>query len=180
MRKKISALAILSLLLVARVASEELDGAQRAKVEGKLQALKAWGKDAIFVAAVRKHNEGLLGDAKEMNNERWKGLGIGDDLVRAFARNGAVDQIKALKDPTISECFISGADGKKVAFLQKTTAWNHTGKAKHDDPMRGKTWIGPVELDESSGVKQIQVSFPIYDGGKVIGSIVVGLNINRL
>jgi hypothetical protein len=47
-------------------------------------------------------------------------------------------------------------------------------------PMAGKLYYGPVEVDESSGQQQVQVGFPVLDGTKPIGSIVVGLAIARL
>ena len=75
---------------------------------------------------------------------------------------------------------MSGADGTKVAFLAKTTSWSHKGRDKHQIPMSGKTWYGPMEVDESSGIQQIQVGIPVLDGGKPIGSIVVGLSVAKL
>ena len=46
--------------------------------------------------------------------------------------------------------------------------------------MTGKTWQGPVEVDESSGVQQVQVAVPVLDGGKPIGTLVVGISISKL
>jgi hypothetical protein len=46
--------------------------------------------------------------------------------------------------------------------------------------MAGKTWIGPVEVDESTGLQQVQVALPVLDGGKPIGSIVLGLSVAKL
>ena len=76
--------------------------------------------------------------------------------------------------------FLSGSDGAKVAFLAKTSSWSHKGKAKHDDPMAGKVWQGAVEVDESTGLQQVQVGVPVLEGGKPIGSLVVGLSLAKL
>jgi len=46
--------------------------------------------------------------------------------------------------------------------------------------MSGKTWTGKPELDESTGVQQVQIGLPVLDNGKPIGSIVVGLNLSKL
>jgi hypothetical protein len=46
--------------------------------------------------------------------------------------------------------------------------------------MTGKTWVGPAEIDQSSGQLQIQVAFPVLDGTKPIGSVVVGLAVTKL
>jgi sensor histidine kinase regulating citrate/malate metabolism len=37
-----------------------------------------------------------------------------------------------------------------------------------------------VEVDESTGVESLQVAFPVLDGGKAIGSVVVGLAVAKL
>ena len=71
-------------------------------------------------------------------------------------------------------------DGTKAAFLSKTTGWSHKGKPKHDLPMSGKSWQGPVEVDESTGLQQVQVAVPVLDGGKPVGSLVVGLSLSKL
>ena len=46
--------------------------------------------------------------------------------------------------------------------------------------MAGKTWQGAVEVDESTGTQQIQVAVPVMDGGKAIGSLVVGFAVSKL
>jgi hypothetical protein len=88
--------------------------------------------------------------------------------------------LKSKKTDAVSEAFLSGSDGNKVAFLAKTSSCCHKGKAKHDDPMAGKTWQGPVEVDESTGLQQVQVAVPVLEGDKPIGSLVVGLSIAKL
>jgi len=46
--------------------------------------------------------------------------------------------------------------------------------------MTGKNWQGAVEVDESTGLQQIQVAVPVLDGDKAIGSMVVGLSLTKL
>ena len=46
--------------------------------------------------------------------------------------------------------------------------------------MAGKTWQGPIEVDESTGLQQIQVAVPVLDSGKPIGSLVIGLSLAKL
>jgi len=75
---------------------------------------------------------------------------------------------------------VSAADGTKVAFFAKTSSWSHKGKAKHEQPMQGKDWTGSVEVDESTGAEQIQIGLPVLDGGKPIGSVVIGLAIAKM
>jgi len=170
---------VTSLLLTgACFAGEPLSAEIKAKVEAKLTILKAWGSEGVIVKATKESDANPA--AKDMTQDKWKGLTVVDPTVRGFTSNPAAAWVKAHKDPAVAETFISNAMGTKVAFLAKPTNWSHKGKPKHDVPMTGKTWIGEAELDESTGQKEVQVSFPVLEGGKPIGSIVVGLAISKL
>ncbi len=167
-------------LLAAPLLCETLPNDLKVKVESKAKQLLEWGSDPKIVAAVKAHNASLSAAEQAMTNEKWKGLTQLDPFVRAYSKNELAQYLKSKKDESISEAFVSGADGTKVAFLAKTTSWSHKGRDKHQIPMSGKTWYGPVEVDESSGTQQIQVGFAVLDGAKPIGSIVVGLAVAKL
>jgi hypothetical protein len=157
-----------------------VDPAQQAKIDAKVQAIKAWASDPVVLAAVKAHNANLPADQAAITQEKWASLTVLDPLVRGFTKNEAAVFLKSKKSEEIAEAFVSDAAGFKVAFLTKTSNWCHKGKPKHDVPMTGKSWQGQVEVDASTGVQQIQVAVPVMDGGKPIGSLVVGLSIAKL
>ncbi len=145
-----------------------------------MKAVQAWASDPVLVAAVKEQNANPPAEYAAMTQDKWKSLTVMDPFVRSFSKNAAGTFLKSKKDDFIAEAFVSAADGKKVAFLAKTSGWSHLGKAKHDDPMKGKIWQGEVEVDESTGVQQVQVGLPILDGDKPIGSLVVGFNVSKM
>ena len=153
---------------------------QKAKIEAKAKQLQALGSDPKVVEAVKAHNASMPPEAAAMTNEKWKGLSQLDPLVRGFAKNPTAVYLKSKMDAEVSEWFLSGADGTKVAFLAKPSNWSHKGKEKHATPMTGKVFYGPLEVDESSGQQQVQVGIPVLDGGKPVGSLVVGLAVAKL
>ena len=106
-------------LLASSSFGQALPGDLRAKVESKLKDLSSWSTNAEVVAAVKAHNTNPSPDAKGMTNEKWKQLTLLDPFVRGFTENPAAQAVKAKKEDWVSECFISGADGTKVAFLSK-------------------------------------------------------------
>ena len=170
-----------SIMLSGAGRAEDLDLETAAKVEVKLKDVQAWAADPVIVRAVQAQNENPPAEMRNMNQQTWKGLSILDPTVRKFTKNAVGQFLKSKKDAAVSEAFVSSADGAKVGFLSKPTYWNHTGKSKHDEPMKGEVWRGPVEVDESTGVQQMQLGVPILDGdGKPIGSLVVGLEVNKL
>lgn len=173
---------LLFLMLSSSVnyAEESLSSELSARVKAKILSLKVLGTDPTVVAEVKAYNENLPPVAKDMTQEKWDGLTIISPEVKYFAQNKLANYLKTKKDETISELFVSGANGTKVAFFSKPSNWSHKGKAKHEEPMKGKTWIGQIETDASTGVQQIQISFPVLDGDKPIGSIVIGLSVAAL
>jgi hypothetical protein len=152
----------------------------KAKIDTKVVQLKSWASDPVLVQAVKARNANAPAECRQMTNEKWKGLTLLDPFVRSFSKSAAAERLRALKDDAVTEAFVSAADGTKVAFLAKTTSWSHKDKDKHRVPMGGKVWMGPVEVDQSSGQLQVQVGVPVMAGGAPIGSLVVGLSAAKL
>lgn len=164
----------------ATVSAADLAPDMQARVQAKLKEVAQWAAEPRVVAAVRAHNAAPPAGVKEMTQDKWKELSLLDPSVRAFSKNDAAEALKTHKSDAVTEMFLSGADGRKVAFLAKPTNFSHAGKEKHAVPMTGKPWVGPVELDQSTGQKQVQVAAPVVDGGRAIGSLVVGLSLTKL
>lgn len=172
----------IALLLLACLSAgaEDLAPAVQAKVEAQIKDIQAWAGDPVIVKAVQDHNRQLPADQAGLTQEKWQALSILDPLVRSFAKNEAGQLLKAKKTEAVSEAFLSDAAGYKVAFLSKPSNWCHKDKPKHEQPMAGKLWQGPVEVDESTGLQQVQVAVPVVDGGKPVGSLIVGLSLTKL
>ena len=160
--------------------AQRLDPAVQAKIDARLQSIKSLAADPTLIAAVKAINSEAPSEYATMTEEKWAQLSILDPLVKHFTSNDVASVLKAKKGDEISEAFVSAADGTKVAFLSKTTNFCHKGKAKHDAPMTGKTWQGPVEVDKSTGVQQVQVAVPVVDNGEPIGSLVVGFAVAKM
>ena len=175
-----NAAALSAVFLVGTAFSQSLPPEIKANLDNKIKQLQSWSADPAIVAAVKAHNSNMPAEDKAMTNEKWSKLTVLDPYVRSFTKNPLGVYLKSKKDDQISECFVSGADGTKVAFLSKTTSWTHADKDKHKVPMSGKTYVGPVALDESTGLQEIQVGLPVLDNGKPIGSVVVGISVSKL
>jgi len=173
-------LLLLPLLGLTLARAEGLAPAAQTKLDAQLKAVQTWAADPALINAVKAWNSSPSPDAAAMTQEKWKIASVLDPFIRAFTKNPAAEFLKSKKSGSLSEAFVSGADGTKVAFLAKTSSWSHKGKPKHEDPMAGKTWQGQVEVDESTGQQQIQIAVPVLDGGKPIGSLVVGYNVEKL
>jgi hypothetical protein len=181
MKKLIFALLLAALASAGlRAQAAALTADQRAKVDAFLARNISLGIDPTVVKAVKDFNAAPPPEAQGMTQAKWDALSVLSPEVRAFAKNALAEYLKTKRTDVVAELFVSGANGTKAAFFAKTTSWSHSGKPKHDVPMSGKTWIGAPELDQSSGKVTVQVSFPVLDGRKPIGSVVVGLEISKL
>ena len=178
LRLPLVVLALVGTLTGLRAA--DLEPEQQAKIDAKLAIVKTWAAEPALVAAVVAHNAQLPADQAALTQEKWKSFTVLDPFVRSFSKNPAGEFLKSKKADWTTEAFLSDAKGFKVAFLAKPTGWCHAGKPKHDVPMTGKTWQGSVEVDESSGLQQLQVAVPVLKDGQPIGSLVVGLSLSKL
>jgi hypothetical protein len=157
--------------------TEELSPEIKALLDRNIKKVKALSTDTVIIAAVKKYN---AAPSLKMTNDAWAKLTLLSPAVVAITNNEISAYLKTKQTSMITEMFVNGADGGKVAFLLKTTYWNHKGKPKHDVPMRGEMWIGPLEIDASTGVYQIQAAIPVLDGNTPIGSIVIGFGLVQM
>jgi hypothetical protein len=144
------------------------------------ELLKLAGNELI-VSEVKKANASPPAELASMTNDKWQTLSILSPEVKLVTKGELSQFLVKNKPEYVSEIFVSAKNGTKVGFISKPTSWSHLGKSKHDLPMQGKNWTGDIELDESTGIRQIQVSFPVLDESKKpIGSIVFGLDISKI
>ncbi len=179
--RRIAFLAVSFLALGATFArAEALAPAQQTLLDSKIGEIKQWAADPVIVKAVVAQNAATPAASAEMTQEKWKSLTLLDPFVRSFTKNEVGAALKARKAAWLAEAFVNDAKGLKVGFLAKTSNWSHGASAKHTQPMAGKTWQGAVEMDESTGLQQVQVSVPVLSEGQPVGSLVVGVSISKL
>ncbi len=174
-------LGMVVMLAVAASSYAQAPPEMKAKLDAEMKQLQAVAADPQVVAAVKAYNGTTpSAEAASMTNEKWHGLTLFDPFVRNVAKTPLSAFLKTKTNDVVAKIFVSGADGGKAGFDAKTEHWTHKGMPKHEVPMTGKTWIGAVKVDDSTGLVMIQVGMPVTDGGKVIGSIVFGLRADKL
>jgi hypothetical protein len=172
---------IVFLLIRPAVAVENVstDNA-RLKIEKWIEVAGRIAAEPELIKAVAAQNLRLSAEYADMTQIKWSALAELDPIVIALTKNTAARVLKAHRVTGLSEMFVSDMQGRKVAFLAKPTNWSHEGKPKHEQPMKGKHWQGKVELDESTGLMQVQVAVPVLQEGKPIGSLVIGVELGSL
>lgn len=174
-------LLLLTLLLAAPPLSAQAATELQPKLNTEIKRLEPLSSDPQVVSAVKAYNSTAKSpEEKSMTNDKWRELSLFDPFVRSIGKNSLSEFLKSQKNDVVAKIFVSGADGGKAGFDAKTEHWTHKGMPKHEVPMTGKTWIGAVKLDDSTGLQLIQVALPVLDGNKPIGSIVFGLRADKL
>ena len=151
------------------------------RVDARVAAVQFVATDPEIVAAVAAQNAALSPVQSAMTQVAWSRIKDDDEpLIHALSSNAAAVVLRAKCGEWANEAFVSDQRGIKVAFLSRPTNWSHAGKPKHEEPMAGRVWQGAIEADISTGLHQLQVSVPVLQNGVPIGSLVVGLNLEKL
>ena len=150
------------------------------KLKSQFELAEKIAADQEIIKAVLDYNANKNSNFNGLTNDKWKTLSVIDPLVKSISKGKTTVKLKSMINNNISEAFINSSNGDKVAFLTKTSFWNHKGKDKHEHPMKGKQWQGKPEWDDSTGVNQIQISVPIMSNNKPIGSLILGVILSKL
>jgi hypothetical protein len=150
------------------------------KIDAHIEELVKLAATPEIVEAVVAQNRKLPPSYSAMTQEKWAALDKLDPMVFQLKTNPVGKHLGKLPRPLVAGAFVNDAAGHKVGFLEKPAAWKHAGKPKHDQPMAGAIWQGAVELESSSGTRQVQVAVPVVSNGKPVGSLVVSLKIFEL
>jgi hypothetical protein len=182
MTRTLLAFAMIVGLLGTPAGAAEITPVVQKEIDKQVEVIKGWAADPVIVKAVAAQND--KGPLPGVDNAKWKTIRRSEDTVKELQGSPAgqylTQKVKGSNE-TFSEAFLSAAQGEKVAFVEKTTSYIHKGQAKFDVPFgSGKVWQGKPEFDESSQTHQLQVSVPVLAGGKVVGVLVVGLNVTKL
>lgn len=188
---KLLVLGCAALLATATTAvADQYESAMRSYLESNIVQ---WASDPVLVAAIKKQNE----ETAEFDQARidyldakWRSGRFADNepLIEGVLSNEAADYLRAQvaqSNGAITEAFVMDAQGLNVAASAATSDYWQGDEAKFQ-----KTYLvganavhfGDVELDESTGAVQGQVSLTIVDAetGYVLGAMTVGIDLNAL
>ncbi|MBU1248866.1 MAG: hypothetical protein KKB70_09215 [Proteobacteria bacterium] len=148
--------------------------------------LAAYGTDAGIIAAVKAQNaKGITLDAIKAKDEQWKGDAGLADYMKAIVDGSCGPQIRAMQKskPYYAEIFVMDNQGANVCMTDKTSDYWQGDEAKFQKSFAGSAgavFVDEVEFDDSSQSYLVQVSVPVIDGGKAIGAITFGIDVDKV
>ena len=144
------------------------------------------GTDPVIVAAVRAENAKgkTLDQIKDMDG-KWKATpGIADYMQALMSSDCGQYLRKTLNSqPYYAEIFVMDNQGANVAMSDKTSDYWQGDEAKFQKSYNGgngAVFVDEVEFDDSTQAYLCQVSVPVIDGGKVIGAITIGVDVEKI
>nr|WP_294885786.1 hypothetical protein [uncultured Limnobacter sp.] len=151
-----------------------------------LPEIKAIAAKPEVIAAVKAQNgKGLTLDAIKAMDSKWIAASGGLPEAKAMMESPVSKALLAAEKakPYFTETILTDNQGANVAISSMTSDY-----WQGDEPKFVKAWadgkgddyVARAKKDESSGAVVSQVSVPVMDGGKAIGTLTIGVNIQAL
>jgi hypothetical protein len=180
-----------AIVLMASVAKAgENDAAMQAFLDSTIMP---FAENEVLVTAIEAQNAanaGLTQADIDALDAKWRAEISTSDTptITPVLENAASDYLRAQVDASkgaITEIFVMDAKGLNVAASATTSDYWQGDEAKFSDTYpngAGATNFGDIELDESTGTYQAQISVTITDPatGEAIGAMTVGVNAEAL
>jgi hypothetical protein len=148
-----------------------------------------WINDPIIINAIKdanRLNKTRTEDEILVQDNKWR---AGDAEFQGLYTNTPssmfLKQKQKESDNLYSELFIMDFQGCNVGLSDLTSDFWQGDEAKFKKSFNngaGSVFIDEIELDESTGTYQVQVSLPIVDktNNEVVGAITIGIDMSKL
>lgn len=171
-------------------AADQYESAMRTYLENHIVE---WASDPVLVAAIKKQNsETSAFDQARIDylDAKWRSGRFAEEepLIVGVLTNEAADYLRTQvteSNGAITEAFVMDAQGLNVAASVATSDYWQGDEAKFQKTyMVGANAVhfGDVELDDSTGAVQGQISLTIVDAetGNIVGAMTVGVDLKAL
>ena len=180
----IATIATVALLFTCGIATAE--EAPQKVIDLANTTLAELGTEPVIVAAVKAENaKGKTLDQIKAMDKKWKATpGITDNMQALMDSECGRFLITVLdSQPYFAEIFVMDNQGANVAMTDKTSDYWQGDEAKFQKSYNsgtGSVFVDEVEFDDSAQAYLCQVSVPVKDGGKVIGAITIGVDVDQI
>ena len=176
-------LCVLSLVMASSLVYAE-DAPE--SVKALVPELKTLGTNPVLVTAVKAQNAtGMTLDEIKKKDEAWMATSGVDDFMKSLMSSDAAKELSKIEKskPYFDELFLMDKLGANVAMTNKTSDYWQGDEDKFTGSFNngaGGIDVGKVKFDKSTQAYLVQVSVPVMDGGKAIGAITIGINVDEL
>jgi hypothetical protein len=186
MFNRILSLSLALVLLLGLGMAQAGEKAPQSVVDLANGSLAKLGSDPVIVAAVKAQNaKGMSLDEIKAMDEKWKGQAGVADYMKAIMESKTGQHIRQIQESQeyYAEIFVMDNQGANVAMTDKTSDYWQGDEAKFKESFaggKGAVFVDEVEFDDSAQSYLCQVSVPVMDGGKAIGAITFGIDVDKI
>lgn len=145
-----------------------------------------WATNPVVINAIKEQNAKnvSLTEIKKLD-ESWRSTsGLGAFMI-PYLDNPAAEELARLEETAgyVQESFAMDNQGGLVAATTKTSDYWQGDEAKFIESFKdgkGAVHVGEIEFDNSAQAYLVQVSIPVMDGGKAIGAITIGIDVDKV
>ena len=144
------------------------------------------GQDKVVVKAVKAQNsKGITMDYIKKLDKAWKGNDPDTYFIKEIRDNKCSAHLRGIVGERnyLFEIFVMDNQGANVAMTDKTSDYWQGDEAKFNKSYnegQGAIFVDEVEFDDSAQAYLCQVSVPVKDGGKVIGAVTIGIDVDQI
>lgn len=179
---------LISALALAMTSSTALAGekAPQKVIDLANSTLVSLGTDPVVVQAVQAENaKGKTLDQIKDQDAKWTSTAGIADYMQAMMDSPCGAHLKDIQKskPFYAEMFVMDNLGGNVCMTDKTSDYWQGDEAKFTESFKGgqgAVHISDVKFDDSTQAYLVQVSVPVMDGGKAIGAITIGVDVDKI
>lgn len=151
-----------------------------------LPDIKKLASDPVVVSAVKAQNtKNLSMEAIKALDDKWIAAQGKVPEAGELMGNAAAKMLKAAETakPYFKECILTDNKGANVAISELTSDYWQGDEPKFSNAFadgKGSDYVARPKKDASTGQVIAQVSVPVMDGGKAIGTLTVGVDLNTM
>lgn len=142
--------------------------------------------NSAVVQAVKEQNaKGISLTKIQEKDKEWMGAKEPDAFMKSLTTNAAAKALAAIEKskPYLVEFILTDNQGANVAVTGMTSDYWQGDEPKFTNAFadgKGKTYIARPQKDKSSGEVISQVSVPVMADDKAIGTLTVGVRMEKL
>ena len=184
--KRFIGLVIIGLFLVIGSGIGFAEEAPQAVKDLANSKLADFGSDAVIVAAVKKQNDmgKSLSDIQAMD-KKWQDTAGTDAFMESLMSSEYGKHLVGILESAeyFAEIFVMDNQGANVAMTAKTSDYWQGDEDKFKKSFAGGAgaiFVDQVKFDDSAQAYLVQISVPVLDGGKAIGAITFGIDVDKV
>jgi hypothetical protein len=186
MKMKTVAVLVMGVFLLTGAVVWAGEAAPKKVVDLANSVLVKYGEDPAIIKGVKAENgKGKTLDQIKALDEKWKKHAGTADYMEALMSGETGKYLRSVQDskPYFAEIFVMDNLGANVAMTDKTSDYWQGDEAKFKESFKGgqgAVHISEVEFDDSTQAYLVQVSVPVKEGGKAIGAITFGIDVEKV